>query len=238
MSACVALQAAKTRPQSQLVDEMSPLMFSLQALLVRHETYIADSERERRAMTAHIESLETEKAELEKRNATVISENRDLLDQLEALNNSVAESDAHVLSLQATLQSTQQELHKLSQLANRTERLERDLADYEREQSEWQTTFAAKEESEKSAVRRWQRAERTLAGLQDQIERIEREAKEEKERHEEIVGRMERRNNVERELGSAAGRLKGAAALKNGGEGNNVVSHFVKDIRRRLLFVL
>lgn len=230
MSACTILQAAKMRPQSQLVDGMSPLMFSLQALLVRHETYIADSERERRAMTAHIESLETEKAELEKRNANIISENRDLLDQLEALNNTVADSDAHVLSLQATLQSTQQELQKLSHLASRTERLERDLADFEREQAEWQTSYAAKEEGEKSAVRRWQKAERTLAELQDQMERIEKEAREERERHLEVVGRMERRHNVERELGSAAGRLKGAAALKNGGEGNTVVSHFVKDI--------
>ena len=230
MSACIALQAAEIRPRSALIDDMSPLMFSLQALLVRHETYIADSERERKAMTAHIESLELEKAELEKRNANVISENRDLLDQLEALNNTVADSDAHVLSLQATLQSTQQELQKLGQLASRAERLERDLADFEREQVEWQTTCNAKEESEKSAVRRWQKAERALAELQDQIERIELEAKEEKERHQEIVGRMERRHNVERELGSAAGRLKGAAALKNGNESNTVVSHFVKDI--------
>lgn len=230
MTACSMLHAAKMRPQSQLVDDMSPLMFSLQALLVRHETYIADSERERKAMTAHIESLEMEKADLEKQNATVVSENRDLLDQLEALNGSVAESDAHVVSLQATLQSTQQELQRLGQLASRTEQLERDLANFEREQVEWQTNLAAKDEGEKNAVRRWQKAERTLADLQDQIERIEKEAKDEQERHAEIVGRMERRHNVEKELGSAAGRLKGAAALKNGDEGNTVVSHFVKDI--------
>ncbi|KAK5171118.1 uncharacterized protein LTR77_004262 [Saxophila tyrrhenica] len=214
-------------------DGMSGLMFSLQALLVRHESYIADSERERREMTAHIGMLEKEKQVLEKKNATVIEENRNLLDQLEAVNSAVSESDAHVVNLQATLQSTQQELHKLSQLAARTESLERQLAEYEREQATWQNTFEAKEESEKSALRRWQKAERTLAQLQDQIERIEREAKEEHERHHEVVERMERRHAVEKELGSAAGRLKGAAAAKNGageGEGTNVVSHFVKDI--------
>lgn len=199
---------------------------------MRHEAYIADSERERKAMAEHIETLETEKQALEKRNATVIEENRNLLDQLEALNSAVADSDAHVVSLQATLQSTQQELHKLSQLAARTEWLERQLSDYEREQTNWQTSLESKEESEKSAIRRWQKAERTLANLQDQMERIEREAKEEKDRHREIVERMERRHAVEKELGSAAGRLKSAAALKNGSEagGPTVVSHFVKDI--------
>ena len=215
------------------VAGMSSLMFSLQALLVRHETYIADSERERKAMAAHIEELEGEKLALEKKNTTIIEENRSLLDQLEAVNTSVAESDAHVANLQATLQSTQQELQKLSQLVSRTEWLELQLADFEREQETWQSSLEAKEESEKSAVQRWQKAQRTLAHLQDQIERIEQEAKEEKERHGEIVERMERRHAVEKELGSAAGRLKGAAALKsNNGDagGPNVVSHFVKDI--------
>ncbi|KAK3723197.1 hypothetical protein LTR37_001920 [Vermiconidia calcicola] len=203
------------------------------ALLVRHETYIADSERERQAMTAHIEMLEDEKQVLEKKNATVIEENRSLLDQLEAINAAVSESDAHVVNLQATLQSTQQELQKLSNLAARTEWLERQLADYEREQVEWQSSIEAKEESEKCAIRRWQKAERTLAQIEEQIERIEEEAREERERHSEIVERMQRRHAVEKELDSAAGRLKGAAAAKSGGgdaPGPNVVSHFVKDI--------
>lgn len=215
------------------LEGMSPLIFSLQALLVRHETYIADSERERKAMTAHVEMLEAEKQALEKKNATVIEENRSLLDQLEAVNSAVSESDAHVVDLQATLQSAQQELQKLSHLAARTESLERQLADLEREQATWQHSLEVKGEDEKSAVRRWQKAERTLASLQDEVERIEREAKEEKDRHHEIVERMERRHAVEKELGSAAGRLKGAAAAKTGtddGTTPNVVSHFVKDI--------
>ena len=204
---------------------MSPLTFSLQALLVRHESYIADSERERKTMAEQIETLE-------KKNVTMIEENRNLLDQLEAANTALTESDAHVVNLQATLQSTQQELQKLSQLAARTEWLEKQLVEFEREQASWHDSIEAKEESEKSAIRRWQKAERTLANLQDEMERIEREAKEERERHREIVERMERRHSVEKELGSAAGRLKGAAALKNGSDtaGPTVVSHFVKDI--------
>lgn len=208
-------------------------MFSLQALLMRHEAYIADSEKERKAMTAQIESLEIEKSTLEDKNATVIAENRTLLDQLERLNGAVAESDTQVLNLQATLRSTQQELHRLTSLATRTERLEAQLLEFEREQAAWQSTIEVKETSEKAAVRRWQQAERTLSSLHEQMERIEREAKEEKERHVEVVGRMERRHAVEKELDSAAGRLKSAAAMKSTGTdsgGTNVVSHFVKDI--------
>lgn len=205
-------------------------MFSLQALLTRHEAYIADSERERKAMAAQIEALEVEKQTLEQQNASAIEENRNLLDQLEALNNAVSESDTQVTNLQATLKTTQQELHKLSGLQSRTENLEQQIADFEREQASWHSTFEEKDQSERSALRRWQEAQRTLAALEEQIERIELEAKEEKERHVEVMERMERKHNVERELDSAAGRLKGAAAVRTAGDGTNVVSHFVKDI--------
>ena len=212
---------------------MSTLTFSLQALIVRHESYIVDSQRERKTMAMQIETLEMEKRTLERRNAATIEENRLLLDQLESVNNAEAESDEHLTNLQATLEATQQELSRLQGLAARTDSLERQIADFEREQMSWQTTLESKEESEKTAVRRWQQAERTLDGLQDQIERIEREAQDERQRHGDVVERMERRYAVERELGSAAGRLKGAAALKSNGKdpgGSNVVSHFVKDI--------
>lgn len=184
-------------------------------------------------MSDRIESLESEKSELETKNASYIEENRQLLDQLENINNAVTESDVHVTSLQATLLSTQQELQKLSHLARKTELLEKQLAEFEKEQATWQESLSQKEDDEKTAVRRWQQAERTLAGLQEQIDRIEREAKEERERHVEVVGRMQRRTEVEKELNSAAGRLKGAAAFKTNGRetgGTNVVSHFVKDI--------
>lgn len=230
------LMRSSTRDGSrwaEAVEGMSPLMFSLQALLMRHEAYITDSEKERKSMAAQIESLEIDKQVLEKKNASVIEENRNLLDQLEALNDAVTSSDAHVTSLQATLASTQREIQKLTQLAAKTENLERQLLDFEREQATWQSALEGKEQSERSAVRRWQTAERTLSKLQQQIEQIEREAAEEKDRHAEIVERMERRHSVEKELGSAAGRLKGAAALKNGernGADTGIVSHFVKDI--------
>nr|POE80054.1 hypothetical protein CFP56_08120 [Quercus suber] len=212
---------------------LSPLTFSLQALLTRHEAYVADSERERKAMMVHIDTLEMEKQVLERKNASVIEDNRSLLNQLEALNTESTESDAHVTSLQATLLSAQQELQKLSHLAGRTARLEQELADFEQQQLHWQDSIQAKNESEKAAVRRWQLAEKSLVALQEQFEDIERESRAEKERHAEVVSRMERRHAVESELNSAAGRLKGAAATRTvnrDGGAPNVVSHFVKDI--------
>ncbi|KAI9855580.1 MAG: hypothetical protein M1813_009719 [Trichoglossum hirsutum] len=204
-----------------------------QALLIRHENYMADAERERRSMIDVIDKLEAEKRELEAENMKTVEENRNLLDQLEELNDSVVEADDHVKSLTSTLLSTQTELQRLTVLASRTAQLEAQLALLEEEQAQLQGTLIATKEDERSAVQRWKRAERTLGDLQDQIERIEQEAREERERHIEVVGRLERRRAVEKELDSAAGRLKGAAAAKTLGKGkggSSVVSHFVKDI--------
>lgn len=204
------------------------LTFALQALLVRHEAYVADSERERRQMTATIEGLEKEKMELEERNAQTIKANRDLLDRLEQLNEAVAASDAQVQALTDTLHSTEEEIQRLSSLAARTQALERQLIDLEREQSQLQSTLETSIGDERTAVQRWRRAEKTIADLQDQIDRIEKEAREERERHVEIVARMERRMAVDGELATAAGRLKAKAGPEKGG--TNIVSHFVKDI--------
>src|SRR4051812_48853876 len=110
------------------------LTFSLQALLVRHEAYMVDAERDRLEMSAKIEKLETDKRELEAENAKTIEENRGLLDQLEGLNGTVAESEAHIKALEATLQSTHQELRRLEGLAARTHDLEVQLAQLEQEQ--------------------------------------------------------------------------------------------------------
>ena len=208
------------------------LTFSLQALLVRHEAYMVDAERDRLEMNTKIERLETDKRELEAENAKTILENRGLLNQLEELNGTVAESEAHIKALEATLQSTHQELRRLEGLAARTHDLEVQLAALELEQEVLQRTVAQTEADERSAIQRWRKAERHLNDLQDQLERIEREAREERERHVEVLGRMERQRMVEKELDTAAGRLKGAAAMTagNGRQGSNVVSHFVKDI--------
>ena len=52
-----------------------PLTFALQALLLRHEAYVADSERERHQMMDTIERLESEKLALEAKNAQTIKAN-------------------------------------------------------------------------------------------------------------------------------------------------------------------
>lgn len=205
-----------------------PLTFALQALLVRHEAYVADSERERKEMIATIEKLEQEKLDLEAKNAQTIKANRDLLDRLEHLNDAVASSDAHLQALTDTLRSTEEEIERLSSLAARTQLLEQQLIDLEREQLQLQTNLDAKLVDERTAIQRWKTAERTIGDLQDQIDRIEKEAREERERHVEVVARMERRMAVEGELNTAAGRLKAKAGHEKAG--TNVVSHFVKDI--------
>ncbi|KAI9817264.1 MAG: hypothetical protein M1827_001377 [Pycnora praestabilis] len=209
------------------------LTWSLQALLMRHESYMAEAEQERLRMAADLARLGKDKHELEVNNAQIIDENRGLLDQLEELNSTVADSDTHIKSLNATLRSTQLELQKLNLLATQTTQLEARLEAMELEQSRLHQTLVSTEENERSAVQRWKRAERTLGDLENQIERIEKETKEERERHVEVVGRMERRKTVEKELESSAGRLKAAAAATTEGRDGNrtsVVSHFVKDI--------
>jgi len=210
------------------------LTFALQALLARHEENMREAEEEQLRMGASIEKLETEKKQLEAANAKTIEENRYLLDQLEELNNTVTESDVHIQSLTATLQTTRQELQKLTVLAGRTAQLEAQLSAMELDQSTLQTQLVSTKEENKSAIQRWKRAEQTVEQLQDQVDRIEREAIEERERHVEVLGRMERQRAVEKELESAAGRLKGAAAIstlgRNQPAGTSVVSHFVRDI--------
>jgi hypothetical protein len=179
-------------------------------------------------MIATIESLERDKRQLETQNAQSIKTNRELLDQLEQLNNTVAESDAHIQALEDTLRSTEEEISRLGTLAARTQLLEKQLIDLEKEQSQLQRSLDAKLVDERTAIQRWKAAERTILDLQDQIDRIEKESRAERQRHHEVVARMERRMAVESELNTAATRLKAKAGTDKGGTG--VVSHFVKDI--------
>lgn len=211
----------------------SSLTFALQALLHRHESYMAEAEEDRRRLLANIENLEREKRQVEAENARIIEENRGLLEQLDGLNKAVAESDAHAKSLAAALDRTETELRKVTMSAARAAELEVQLAQMEAEQSRLQETLQVAQEDSKSAVQRWKKAECTLRDLHDQVDRIEKEAREERERHTELIQRMERRRAVERELDGAAGRLKGAAAAQELGRdhGNpNIVSRFVRDI--------
>lgn len=210
------------------------LTFALQALLARHEAYMAGAERDRSELTARIEQLEADNKDLEARNAKTIEENRNLLDQLEALNTAVVDSDGCIRSLEATLLSSQQTVRRLEGETARAAALERQLIALEQEQAELQSHLSLSREEARSALSRWKRAERGINDLQEQLERIEQEAKEEREYHMEMMGRIERQREVEKELNTAAGRLKGAAAAKSldrgPGGGSSAVSHFVRDL--------
>ncbi|KAF3058205.1 hypothetical protein GL218_05436 [Daldinia childiae] len=205
-----------------------------QALLARHEAYMADAERDRSELAARIEQLEVDNRELEAKNAKTIEDNRNLLDQLEALNNTVIDSESHIRSLEASVLSSQQSVRRLEGETARAAALERQLLALEQEQAELQTHLCSSREEAKSAVSRWKRAERGISDLQEQLERMERETQEEREYHVEMIGRVERQREMEKELNTAAGRLKGAAAAKSldrvSGGGSNAVSHFVRDL--------
>jgi hypothetical protein len=207
--------------------EDSGLTFSLQALLVRHEAYIAEAEEARRQMSKRIDILEMDKRNLEAENAKTVQENRELLDHLDQLNNTVSKSENHVGCLEATLHSTHLELRRLEALASRTHDLEEQLVELEKEHESLKETVMLTEEEERNAIRRWKEAERRLGEVQEQLERIEREAREERERHDEVLRRMERQKLVDKELHGGKATLPATSHSKNG---TNVVSHFVKDI--------
>ncbi|KAH6876329.1 hypothetical protein B0T10DRAFT_497848 [Thelonectria olida] len=204
-----------------------------QALLARHEAYMADAERDRLDLTARIERLEMDKQELEAENAVQIEENRALLDQLEALNNTVSESDTKIKALEASLLSSQQAVRRLESAAARAADAERHLALLEQEQEDLQQDLICTREDARSHAQRFKEAQRGIMDMQDQLERMEAEARQERDRHTEVIERMERQREVEKHLDTAAGRLKGAAAsksLQDAKSGNPAVSHFVRDL--------
>ena len=211
----------------------STLTFALQALLARHEAYMADAERDRLDLNGRIERLEKDKTDLETENANKIEENRQLLDQLEMLNNTVSESDTKIRSLEASLLSSQQAVRRLEAAAARAEDAERHIAMLEEEQTKLHSEIRLTKEDARSHSQRCKEAQRGILDMQDQLERMEKEAKEERERHVEVIDRMERQREVEKQLDTAAGRLKGAAASKSLStqkNGNGVVNHFVRDL--------
>ncbi|KAJ8119059.1 hypothetical protein ONZ43_g3867 [Nemania bipapillata] len=234
---CGSLECIFLRHNNAILDNVEKDVHQAarmgQALLARHESYMADAERDRNELTARIEQLESDNKELEAMNLKMIEENRDLIDQLEALNTSVTDSEAHIKSLEATLLSSQQTIRRLESETARAEALERQIASLEEEQAELQGTLSLSRQEAKSAVSRWKRAERGINDLQEQLERIEKEAKEEREHHVEMMTRIERQREMEKELSTAAGRLKGAAAAKSMSQtngGSHVVGHFVRDL--------
>ncbi|KAJ4294674.1 hypothetical protein N0V88_004904 [Collariella sp. IMI 366227] len=222
------------RLRRPIPDEFLPsLTFTLQALLARHEAYMESAERDRRDLTAHIEKLERDNAELESQNTSATSENHVLQQDLDQLNDTIKDAEAKIERLEAMLLNSQREVRRLEKAEARADILERDVARLEEEQDRLRTTIAQTEEEARTVMGRWRTAQKELVDLQAQIEDMEKEAKEERERHVETVARMERQRAMEKELDTAAGRLKGAAGAKwmterrNGGD---VVFQLVRDL--------
>lgn len=206
------------------------LTFALQALLVRHETYVAEAEEERRKTEHIVDKLERDKRALEAANARTIEENRYLLDQLEELNNNASNSDAQIVSLNATLQSTQRELDKFASLTEQTAQLEAQISAMEAEQAELHGELLSKKEESQTAAQRWKSAERKVAALLEQLDRIEKELAEERQRHAEITTRLDRRRMIEKELKTTVSAAGTPSTTGKDSSGSTVVSSFVKDI--------
>ncbi|KAM0550841.1 hypothetical protein ACHAPJ_008705 [Fusarium lateritium] len=194
---------------------------------------MADAERDRLDLSSRIQRLEMDKQELEAENALKIEENRNLLDQLEMLNSTVSESDTKIKALEASLLSSQQAVRRLESAASRAEDVERHLSLLELETDELYHELRTSKEDARSHAQRFKEAQRGIMDMQDQLEQMEEEAREERQRHAEVIGRLERQREVDKQLSTAAGRLKGAAASKTLQEpkpGNPVVNHFVRDL--------
>ncbi|KZZ88178.1 hypothetical protein AAL_08160 [Moelleriella libera RCEF 2490] len=194
---------------------------------------MAEAKRERLEFDTRIERLEMDKQELEVENALKIEENKNLLEQLEALNSTLSDSDVKIKALESHLLSTQQTVRRLEAAASRTADVERHLAILEDEQDKLHKEIRSSKEDARTHAQRFKEAQRGILDMQDQLERIEEEARQERERHTEVIERMERQREIEKRLDTAAGRLKGAAATKSIHEqkhGNKIVGHFVRDL--------
>lgn len=194
---------------------------------------MADAERDRLDLTHRIEKLEMDKLELEAANAAKIEENRNLLDQLENLNNNVVESDSKIRSLEASLLTSMQSVRRLESTSARAADAERHLLMLEEEQEKLHFELRTTREDARTQSQRSKEAQRNLIDLQDQLDRIEKEAQQERERHADVLRRMERQREVDKQLDVAAGRLKGAAASKNmhnDGKTGKVINNFVRDL--------
>ncbi|KAI9825025.1 MAG: hypothetical protein M1826_007103 [Phylliscum demangeonii] len=202
-----------------------------QALLTRHEAYVADAQREKREMNCLLEKLETGKRDVEAQNAKLLQENKDLLEQLEDLNRALIDSDAQVNSLTATIEAHRHEIRRLANLASRTTRLESQINTMELELTELQKAIAMAEVTEKESSQRWKTAEKRVQFLQEEVDRIEAQAAAERESQEEAIARLEHARGVDAEK-IRAGHSSGndSAMLHQVTTGHRVLSRFVEDL--------
>lgn len=202
------------------------LTWSLQALLIRHETYVAGAELERTRVNASLIRLETQSRHLESENCRLSDENKSLAQQVEGLNSALIDSDQQVTLMTQSYTSTQEELQRVSSLAARAQDLELQLIELETEQATLQTTLVTTQEQERLTQRKFRDSQRRLIDLSAQFESIEQESHEERKHHAEVIERMKRTQAVEEELQTNITRSQTLADVVP----NQAIAGLVKDL--------
>ncbi|KAF3214728.1 hypothetical protein TWF192_009249 [Orbilia oligospora] len=177
-----------------------------------------DAERIRSDMASKINRLEELNKQLEVQNTSSIEKNRDLLNSLETLNESVTQADSRLRDLTADLDDTRAELDRVSARAARAEILEAQLTVLETEQDDLRRNLSITLEDERNAAARWQKAERQVEDLQDEYNKLESEYMQEKIKTQKLANKIASRKSI-RGLQFQADKMEGAA-----------ISNFMKEI--------
>ncbi|KAK6496611.1 hypothetical protein TWF481_001605 [Arthrobotrys musiformis] len=169
-------------------------------------------------MASKITRLEELTKQLEVQNTLSIDKNRDLLNTLETLNESVTQADSRLRELTADLDDTRAELDRVSARAARAEILEAQLTVLETEQDDLRRNLSITLEDERNAAARWQKAERQVEDLQDEYNKLEAEYMQEKVKTQKLASKIASRKSL-RGLNIQAEKMEGAA-----------ISNFMKEI--------
>ena len=210
------------------------LTWSLQALLVRHEAYVADAERERSSLSFNVANLEDSNRSLEAKNGALLEENKLLGVQIHDLNNAVTDADSKVQMLSVRLHDTQQETQRLATLASRAEQLEQQLCQLEIDQARLQATLTRTVADEREVRQRWLACQRKALDLQEQMDSIEKASQEERRLHAQTIARIEqtKTSEVEARVTAVQNELTARVISAQDHGSSTVVSSFVKNILR------
>ncbi|RMZ81777.1 hypothetical protein DV738_g1964, partial [Chaetothyriales sp. CBS 135597] len=204
-----------------------------QALLSRHECFVAKAREENDRLSATIAELQAKREELQTANERIVAENRELVEQLDAINASYKSSDEAAKNLEQQLRCVELEIGQLAIRARRAEELEACVQDLHLERTTLEGKLHEAEVESRTMLARWRQSERKIKQLESELDKIEWESKLQREKHDDAVARLEHERVVDRELSGAEARLKGAAAvheIDGGATNTSVVSSFVRDI--------
>lgn len=147
-----------------------------QALLVRHQDYVATAENDKAEMRSEILEL-TERLKLADSESAKISDNNSqLIKQMSIVNDSLFVSEAKVEQLTRTLQDQHSQLTKVNNKATKTEGLESQITMLESAQENLQQECHNAMQEKRLAEARWRKTERMLEKLTVQYEKLEQES--------------------------------------------------------------